>query len=59
MEDLNKWWSSLTITQKERIAVHGLEKCSPHVDNIGKRYRYLRVSINEGIKGIWEWKVYK
>lgn len=43
----------------ERIAVHGLEKCSPHVDNIGKRYRYLRVSINEGIKGIWEWKVYK
>ena len=43
----------------DRISIHALEKRSPHVDKIGKRYRYLRVSINEGVKGIWEWKVYK
>jgi len=35
-----------------------LRKQSPHTDkNIGK-YRYLRVTITEGIKGIWEWRVY-
>ena len=43
----------------ERIAVHSLRKCSPHTDNINKRFRYLRVTITEGVKGIWEWKVYK
>ena len=26
MEDLNKWWSSLTITQKERIATKAARK---------------------------------
>ena len=43
----------------ERIAVHSLTKCSPHTDTINKRFRYLRVTITEGVKGIWEWKVYK
>ena len=46
-------------TKWERIAAHGLKKCSPQVDTLGKRYRYLRVTITEGVKGIWEWKVYK
>ncbi len=45
--------------QWDRIAAHGLKKCSPQTDKIGKRYRYLRVTITEGIKGIWEWKTYK
>ena len=45
--------------QWDRIAAHGLKKCSPQTDQIGKRYRYLRVTITEGIKGIWEWKTYK
>jgi cyclophilin family peptidyl-prolyl cis-trans isomerase len=43
----------------ERITVHDLKKCSPQVDRIEKRYRYLRATITEGVKGIWEWKVYK
>lgn len=45
--------------QWDRIAAHGLKKCSPQTDQIGKRYRYLRVTITEGVKGIWEWKTYK
>lgn len=45
--------------QWDRIAAHGLKKCSPQTDQIDKRYRYLRVTITEGIKGIWEWKTYK
>ena len=31
---------------------------SPHTDNVNAKYRYLRVTITEGIKGIWEWRVY-
>jgi beta-xylosidase len=31
---------------------------SPHVDIVGKSFRYLRVSIKEGVKGIWEWHVF-
>lgn len=30
-------------------------KLSPHVDAVNGAYRYLRVTITEGIKGIWEW----
>lgn len=35
-----------------------LRKMSPHSDAINRPARYLRVLINEGVKGIWEWKVY-
>ena len=30
---------------------------SPHTDYINKAYRYLRVTITEGVQGIWEWRV--
>ena len=35
-----------------------IEKRSPHTDILDKQYRYLRVSIQDGIAGIWEWKMY-
>lgn len=31
---------------------------SPHVDQIGKKFRYLRVRITDGIAGVWEWNIY-
>ncbi len=31
---------------------------SPDTDQIGKTYRYLRVTITGGFTGIWEWKVF-
>lgn len=31
---------------------------SPHTDNVNGRYRYLRVSITEGVAGVWEWNIY-
>ena len=30
---------------------------SPHTDYINKAYRYLRVTITEGVQGVWEWRV--
>ena len=30
---------------------------SPHTDPINKAYRYLRVTITEGVQGVWEWRV--
>lgn len=36
-----------------------VEKCSPHIDIINDRYRYLRVSVLKGAKGLWEWKFYE
>lgn len=39
---------------------HGERVCkSPHIDFIGKKFRYLRVRILEGECGIWEWTLYK
>ncbi len=35
-----------------------IEKRSPHTDIIDKKFRYLRVTIQNGISGIWEWKMY-
>lgn len=32
-------------------------KMSPHTDNVNAAFRYLRVTILDGVKGIWEWKV--
>ena len=34
-----------------------VQKCSPHTDLINKNFRYLRVIITEGVKGVWEWEV--
>lgn len=31
---------------------------SPHTDNIKIKARYLRVTINRGVKGVWEWNLY-
>jgi hypothetical protein len=31
---------------------------SPHTDAPDKKYRYLRIKISEGVKGIWEWNIY-
>lgn len=33
------------------------QKRSPHEDVIEQSFRYLRVTITEGIPGIWEWQV--
>ncbi|MEE0522084.1 MAG: family 43 glycosylhydrolase [Bacteroidaceae bacterium] len=32
---------------------------SPHTDTINARYRYMRVTITEGVKGVWEWRFTK
>jgi beta-xylosidase len=34
-----------------------VQQRSPHTDDINKNYRYLRVTITNGIRGIWEWRV--
>lgn len=34
-----------------------LQKRSPHTDIINTRYRYLRLTITQGVKGVWEWKI--
>lgn len=36
-----------------------LRKCSPQTDDIRMKTRYLRVTITEGVHGIWEWAIYK
>lgn len=35
-----------------------VRKCSPHTDRLNNKFRYLRVSIKEGVAGIWEWKMF-
>ena len=35
-----------------------VRKQSPHTDRINLKYRYLRLTITEGIKGVWEWRTY-
>ena len=34
-----------------------VQKRSPHVDNINASFRYLRVRITDGIRGVWEWRI--
>ena len=34
-----------------------IRKRSPHTDMIGQKFRYLRLTITEGIKGVWEWRI--
>ena len=42
-----------------RIGGHDdCQKRSPHVDRLGGNYRYLRLTITLGIKGVYEWKIY-
>lgn len=36
-----------------------LEKRSPHTDVLNVKFRYLRVRIQKGEAGIWEWKMYR
>lgn len=31
---------------------------SPQTDSIHEKYRYLRIKIQEGVTGIWEWNIY-
>ena len=33
-----------------------VQKRSPHVDRINRSFRYLRVRITKGIRGVWEWR---
>lgn len=43
-----------------RIGGHDdFQKRSPHVDKLGDSYRYLKLTITLGIKGVYEWKLYK
>lgn len=35
-----------------------VQKRSPHVDQIHQSFRYLRVRITDGIRGVWEWRIY-
>ena len=36
-----------------------VQKRSPHVDDINQSFRYLRVRITEGIRGVWEWRIHR
>ena len=36
-----------------------LQILSPHVDQVAQTFRYLRVRITQGIKGVWEWQLYR
>ena len=42
----------------ERCGGHSnVQKRSPHIDKPVRKYRYLRVTITEGVYGVWEWRV--
>ena len=34
-----------------------VQKRSPHIDRINRSFRYLRVRITKGIRGVWEWRI--
>lgn len=36
-----------------------LKACSPHVVKVGDKVRYLRLSIDKGAPGLWEWKIFR
>lgn len=43
-----------------RVGGHeDMQMRSPHVDVLNASFRYLRITITLGIKGIYEWKLYK
>ena len=42
----------------ERCGGHAeVQRRSPHVDEVKKAYRYVRVRITKGIRGVWEWRL--
>lgn len=36
-----------------------MKACSPHVVTVGDKVRYLRLHIDKGAAGLWEWKSIK
>lgn len=38
--------------------VKEVKACSPHVVTVGDKVRYLRLHIDKGAAGLWEWKIY-
>lgn len=34
-----------------------IRKQSPHVDRLKGKFRYLRITITDGVAGIWEWNI--
>lgn len=52
---------SLDGTTWTRIGGHDdIQKRSPHIDNLRQaNYRYLRITITQGTKGVYEWKLYE
>ena len=34
-----------------------VQKRSPHTDRINQKFRFLRLTITDGIKGVWEWRI--
>ena len=34
-----------------------VQKRSPHIDRINRSFRYLRVQITKGIRGVWKWRI--
>lgn len=36
-----------------------VRQLSPHVDVIDRKVRFLRLFIDSGVKGVWEWKLYE
>lgn len=36
-----------------------VQRRSPHTDIVGKTFRYLRVRITSGVRGVWEWHLYQ
>lgn len=42
----------------ERCGGHAdVQRRSPHVDEVKKAFRYVRVRITKGIRGVWEWRL--
>lgn len=40
------------------VEVKEVKACSPHVATVGDKVRYLRLHIDKGAAGLWEWKIY-
>ena len=49
---------SVNGTEWEACGGHvDVQKRSPHRDLIRRTYRFLRVNITEGVRGVWEWRI--
>ena len=52
---------AMQVTECQFAFVHPAEEvkaCSPHVATVGDKVRYLRLHIDKGAAGLWEWKIY-